>query len=52
MDLVLIDDPDVPLTGLPKTGDSSGTKLLILALSLSALILQLKKQREENEDES
>ncbi len=52
MDLVLIDDPDVPLTGLPKTGDSSGTKLLILALSLSALILQLKKQREEKEDES
>ncbi len=51
-DLTLIDDPDVPLTGLPKTGDTVGVKLALFALSLSALLVQLKKRREEKEHES
>ena len=51
-ELFLIEDPDVPLAALPKTGDTAGVKLALFALSLSALMVQLRKRREEKEHES
>ena len=51
-ELFLLDDPDVPLAGLPKTGDTAGMKFVLFALSLSALMVQLRKRREEKEHES
>ena len=51
-DLILIDDGEVPLAGLPKTGDhrgNAGKVLMLLSGLMAALYMSLEKKRKEDE---